>query len=535
MEFLKRGVLVQGIVFLKRPTKKGLKQRRTSSGGLERLALGLFLVALNWPSTWIYSQTRSLDSLKTNRETHEREGLHLVNLTELNHKIQKNHQESLDETRRRVRRDATLLSKLKVLGRVVRHRAKWEYWPIEQAIEELLGSSFRSFAHRNKIYHLSLKNDLRIVEDPIGHYFRITKSKTLSSQDVFLDRYLHPISRKDEAEMAQQISGADSPMSGALSVRALLEPRTHFTYRHGTDDDIIELQERRLKEDLHHLELDDDWIHLRPFLFENDVMERTVFLKQWHWHDFTEIEKRFLLSYSRETANRHEMAVLIQLGLHSEDNVWLPVFKYWFNDWIESHGAKGGGWKLLVIHQFFPLLTTKVNDYNRAINSLSKKLVQHLSSHKQKPMKTLSQPLPIPMTGMTRTETMGAGMTATASQVEEPQNGELEATFRKYANLSVHEIHLSGWSSHSTAEFWRAAAFLDWGELPQALRTKFHFLALRELDEDSFPFIFEIAKASGESQWLKALERIEIMLPESRYTLHRLAIKRCQMTLAPLP
>jgi hypothetical protein len=139
------------------------------------------------------------------------------------------HVEDADEIRFEIRNDR-FLDRSSILAEVLKYRSSWHLVSLNQTIYRLLGPNVEAQRSGRKVYYFSKDKsvDVLIVDDPVGHYFRIMLKDRGQSQG-----------RESASYPYVDIHGKRIYRDGPIG-KAQFQQLTHFNYAGELYEGLIE-------------------------------------------------------------------------------------------------------------------------------------------------------------------------------------------------------------------------------------------------------------------------------------------------------
>lgn len=139
------------------------------------------------------------------------------------------HVEGADEIRYEIRSDR-FLDRSAILSEVLKYRRSWHLVSLNQTIYRLLGTKVEAQRSGRKVYYFSKDKsvDVLIVDDPVGHYFRIMLKDRGQSQG-----------RESASYPYVDINGNRIYRDGPIG-KGQFQQLTHFNYAGELYEELIE-------------------------------------------------------------------------------------------------------------------------------------------------------------------------------------------------------------------------------------------------------------------------------------------------------
>jgi hypothetical protein len=366
--------------------------------------------------------------------------------------------ESRQNLRQQVQMSATIMLRMYVAQRAERYRSTWQRWSIEEALPQILGEVHESFVVNGKIYHVSESTNLKVVEDPVGHYFRITRGESFSAKEEFLTRDLQ------------------KPKSG------MVEGETHFTYEPMVGDSLIETNKENLFNNLEQIKYSEEWTNLLPFIREPDPKKRVVILEAIAG-PISIAEKQFLLRYLLESQNPYELGTILNRRvLFSFDGSAFSALAELIRMW--KHTTRHPDtpvWKLVFYQR---VIARAFNRFKSEVKGQLWDLDHEISS-----------------------------WVRTQNNIQVVSKGPLmEATgFLPALVLAVTDREVI--KTRQTTSVWDFIAGLPWGLLSERLRKNILRFALIDLDRQSLESRLKVAIQAKDARWYSVIQSLNLQSP----------------------
>lgn len=394
----------------------------------------------------------------------------------------------------KIRSHATIVYKLSVLGRLQRHRVKWEYWPLDEAIKQVLGEVGESFVRHRKIYLMASKGDLKIVIDPVGHYFRITRGNQFNGKDVFLDRYLHPTrALKDlDADLVASLPFRVEDLTPTTEIP--VPSKTHFNYLPPDHGSLLENNQAAIWAEYDHIMINDEWARLRSIVMEAEHNKRNVLFGYLDFNKLTDVEKNFVLNASQELSTSYDVRPFLNMAREGDETLWMDVYRDWFNDWTHAQWHESNFWRIEFQTEIFQRLQKRVEVLNRLGQRIGKDLVYWYDHNYKSFPATLAQ----------------------------------RKAFLDFREKPRAQLRLSSLTIESNKKFWEQLLTIPWEALPKITQRRIMEFAPLDLDSESHRAIFQLAKDRHEGDWWKAIHKVILLTPSSELRKTKPHLKVCR-------
>lgn len=221
-----------------------------------------------------------------------------------------------------VRESTSIYTQLRIMDRLKANRHNWRVEDLQKAIDEIVGQNPQTRIVQKKVYHSKPGGIYAIIEDPIGHYFRI--AKLVNGHEVYLTRDLQVLNQSHSGEF---------------------QSHTHFSYLPFAGESYIETQEDALNAELYHLSFG-GFKNLLPIIAEKNKVKRVEKLHVLDWKTLSEPEKKYLVELAEEPINGYEASALLAIARRSHDPIWAPTLARLKRDW---NGESAEQWQRYMI------------------------------------------------------------------------------------------------------------------------------------------------------------------------------------------